>query len=262
MTILPHGAPEYTLFRSSIEALTQRTAEGQPYWSARDLMAFLEYSTWQKFEALIAKATESVIEAGLTPEHHFNPTVKKVRIGAGAQRDVLDYRVSRLGCYHLAMMADAAKPQAAFGRLYFSAQTHAAEIAQAQALTDEEDPVLAQLQALARVRREQIALERRVAANEQQLALTQAVIQEAQIVIDERPITGSQPNAIKSRVARLAALMGGQPPHYSEAWRRFKTRFDIASYRDLPARLFDDAVRFLDMQIASYGSGDLFGGEA
>ena len=39
---------------------------------------------------------------------------------------------------------------------------------------------------------------------------------------------------------------------YSRAWRLFKDRFGLASYRDLPSNRFDEAVRFLQLQIASY----------
>jgi hypothetical protein len=59
----------------------------------------------------------------LYPGDHFNPTVKKVGTGSGASRPVMDCQVSRLGCYHLAMVANPGKEQAAFGQLYFTVQT-------------------------------------------------------------------------------------------------------------------------------------------
>lgn len=119
--------------------------------------------------------------------------------------------------------------------------------------TDPVELLALSLQGLQQHRQQLAAIEQRLETQDQQLSQVRGAL-------DDRPITGSQPNAIKSRVARLAKLMGGKPAHYAEAWRRFKIRFDIASYRDLPARLFDDGVRFLDMQIASYGDGDLFTG--
>lgn len=255
--IVPQVTPQFTAFRQNVERLLLHLPSGAPYWSARDLQEFFEYAAWQKFEAVIAKASESVLNAGLTPEDHFNPTVKKVRIGSGTQRDVLDYQVSRLGCYHLAMMADAEKPQAAFGRLYFSAQTYAAEVAQDKALADAEDPVLAQLAALTQVRREQIALGRQVAQQGQEIAQVRRELADA-------PIQGGQIDAIHKLGQQLGRLMGGTPTDRANAWRLFKSRFSLASYRDLPRSQFDEAVRFLRLQIDAYtGSpSPLLGGEA
>lgn len=78
--------------------------------------------------------------------------------------------------------------------------------------------------------------------------------------LGDRPISGSQPLQIQKRIRTLAGLMGGTPAHYAEAWRRLKTRYGVAAYRDLTVAQFDDAVKFLDLQIASYRTGDLFDG--
>lgn len=80
--------------------------------------------------------------------------------------------------------------------------------------------------------------------------------------IGDRPISGSQPLQIQKRIRTLAGLMGGTPAHYSEAWRRLKSRYGVASYRDITVAQFDDVIKFLDLQIASYRTGDLFEGGA
>lgn len=73
----------------------------------------------------------------------------------------MDYQVSRLGCYHLAMVADPDKEHAAFGRLYFTAQTRASELRlPAPALSD--DPVTAQLQVMLQLRQAQPSTDRKV----------------------------------------------------------------------------------------------------
>ena len=43
--------------------------------------------------------------------------------------------------------------------------------------------------------------------------------------------------------------MGG----HDKAWRSFKDRFQLASYRDLPRREFETGVKFLEHQIAAWG---------
>jgi len=78
--------------------------------------------------------------------------------------------------------------------------------------------------------------------------------------IGDRPISGSQPLQIQKRIRILAGLMGGTPAHYAEAWRRLKSRYGVAAYRDLTVAQFDDVIKFLDLQIASYRTGDLFEG--
>lgn len=100
------------------------------------------------------------------------------------------------------------------------------------------------------------AIEARVSLSENTLRaeITQA--------LGDRPIQGSQPEEIRRRIEKLAKLMGGSRANYSEAWRRFKDRFSVAAYRDLLNRQFDDAIHFLDLQIASYGDGRLLDGGA
>lgn len=80
--------------------------------------------------------------------------------------------------------------------------------------------------------------------------------------LGDRPIGGGQPREIHRRVGKLAKLMGGQRAHFSDAWRRLKDRYEIIGYRDLTVSQFDDAVKFLDLQIASYRTdGGLFRGD-
>lgn len=74
--------------------------------------------------------------------------------------------------------------------------------------------------------------------------------------IDERfdrlPIQGEEIEAVHSRAVQLGELMGGTARHRARAWRIFKDRFRLASYRDLPKGRLAEALAFLDAQLEAY----------
>jgi hypothetical protein len=223
------------------DVLRRTRADGSEYWSARDLMPALGYARWENAQAAITRAIEACEGAKNPSETHFRATTKKVSLGGAAARDVLDYHLSRYAAHLTAMNSDPSKGEVALAQTYFSAQTYRAELMQAQALADQDDPVLAQLAALAQVRRAQLAMEARVNAQAQELA---AVREE----LDLSPILGKQLGDLHRLGQRLGQLMG----NYRRAWVLFNDRFGLASYRDLPRCKFDEAMRFLQVQITAY----------
>lgn len=225
-------------------------SDGAEYWSARDLMPALGYQRWENAQAAITRAIEACENSRIPSEPHFRATTKKVSLGGKAARDVLDYHLTRYGAYLTAMNSDPTKAQVALAQTYFTVQTRVAEIHQAQALEDDADPVLAQLKTMAYMRREQIALERRVAMQEQQLV---AVREE----LDHSPIQGQDLRTVYDLGQRLGQLMGD----YRRAWRLFKDRFQLASYRDLPRCQLNEALNFLRVQIASWQGAPLLESE-
>jgi prophage antirepressor-like protein len=66
------------------------------------------------------------------------------------------------------------------------------------------------------------------------------------------PILGEQVGIIHKLGQELGQTMG----NYRKAWTLFNSHFEIASYRDLPASRFDEAKRFLQLQIAAYSGQD------
>lgn len=222
--------PQWLTFQNRVEHLKQRLQDGTEFWSARDLQTFYEYSSWQKFEPIITRAVESVQTAGLAPDDHFRPAMKGIGIGSGSKREVLDFHVSRLGCYHLAMVSDPSKEQAAFGRLYFTAQTRFAEAVQAAPPALPASPLTLARQMLEALESQ----ETRVAAIEYRL--------------DTAPITSEKVGSIYRLGKELGQVMGD----YRRAWRLFNDRFSLASYRDLPNNRYEEGLRFLRLQISAY----------
>ena len=101
---------------------------GNEYWSARDLQGLLDYSTWQKFSAVIDKAQIACAQSGYAVPDHFNQTVKMVSIGSGAQRQQPDYKLSRYACYLIVQNGDPSKSVIAAGQTYFAVQTRRQEL--------------------------------------------------------------------------------------------------------------------------------------
>ncbi|WP_295823201.1 BRO family protein [uncultured Deinococcus sp.] len=244
MTGIQHQA------QATFDTLRRTHPDGNEYWSARDLMPALGYQRWENAQSAITRAIEACEGAGQPSDTHFRATTKKVALGGTAARDVLDYHLTRYAAYLTAMNSDPAKADVALAQTYFAAQTRTAEVMQAQALEDDGDPILAQLRLLTEVRRAQLRTEARVDAQERQLEAVQQVL-------DLAPIQGAQITAVYKLARQLGQLMGA----YDQAWRLFKGRFNLASYRDLPRNQFDEAIRFLNLQITAYSGEPLLNGE-
>jgi DNA-damage-inducible protein D len=117
------------------ESIRHTTEGGGEYWSARELEKVLDYSGWQRFTAVIAKAQTACKQSGQAVSDHFNATVKMVDLGSGAQREIEDVHLSRFACYLIVQNGDPAKEIIALGQAYFAVQTRRAELAdEAQAL--------------------------------------------------------------------------------------------------------------------------------
>jgi len=116
-------------YHRTFESMRREDEDGAEYWSARELQPVLEYSSWQKFNAVINKAIQSCYNAKIDPSDHFNHVVKMVTIGSGAKREKEDVQLSRYACYLLVQNGDPAKPVIASGQAYFAIQTRRQELA-------------------------------------------------------------------------------------------------------------------------------------
>jgi len=70
----------------TFESMRREGADGAEYWSARELQAVLEYSSWHRFNAVIHKALQACFNAKIDPSDHFAHVGKMVAIGSGARR--------------------------------------------------------------------------------------------------------------------------------------------------------------------------------
>lgn len=112
-----------------LERIKRVTAHGRDYWSARELMPMLGYSTWRSFLDAINRAKESCDKVGETVGHHFADTSKMIDLGKGAKREVEDLFVSRYACYLIAQNGDPTKPEIAAAQAYVAIQTRRQELA-------------------------------------------------------------------------------------------------------------------------------------
>lgn len=77
----------------NFEAHAQQTDNGVEYWLARDLQHLLGYAEWRNFEGVIKRAK------GIIKHKHIKGIIEKtilqVKIGSGASREIVDYKLDK-----------------------------------------------------------------------------------------------------------------------------------------------------------------------
>lgn len=231
---------------SPFNAARRTRADGSEYWSARDLQILLGYVEWRKFNDALERARLACDNSGQDSREHFGPAAKMVSLGSSAEREVLDYHLSRYACYLTAMNGDPRKPEIAAAQSYFAVKTREAELVAtppAPALpTDPLDLLALSLQGLQQQRQQLAAIEQR---------------------LDEAPIRAN--SELRARVHSACQKFGRVHPRgYSGAYRAFKEAFGfagaaLASYDDLPQHRAQEALEWLSLQVRTYGAQRLEG---
>jgi len=118
-------AVEYTPF----ESIKQIDENGMEYWFARDMQNTLLYAEWRNFHKVIDRAMLACKNSGVNVNDHFVDLNKMVKIGSGAEKQVIDYKLTRYACYLIVQNGDPRKEIIALGQTYFAIQTRRQELA-------------------------------------------------------------------------------------------------------------------------------------
>ena len=116
---------EYKCF----EDIKQIRADGTEFWSARELSLVLDYNKWENFAKVIKRAQLACENSGRDPFDHFPEVRKMISLAKGAQREIIDYELSRYACYLIVQNGDPRKEIIALGQTYFAIQTYRQEVA-------------------------------------------------------------------------------------------------------------------------------------
>jgi DNA-damage-inducible protein D len=143
---------------SPFDGIRQISADGDEYWSARDLQPLLGYDRWERFTDALDRAIAAADNAGTEPMDHFRGAAKMVPIGSGATREVVDFHLTRFAAYLIAMNGDPRKPEIAAAQTYFAVKTREAEVGAPREMTK-----LEALQAAIESEQARIVAEARVA---------------------------------------------------------------------------------------------------
>ena len=103
-------------------------------------MPILQYSNWQNFEKIIEKAKKSCQNSDISVFEHFTDVSKTIKMPKGAEKTILDYKLTRYACYLIAQNGDSRKKVIALAQTYFAVQTRKQEISEKEysMLTEDE----------------------------------------------------------------------------------------------------------------------------
>lgn len=124
--------------QNTFERIKRINEKGGEFWSARELARTLEYSDYRNFNTVINKARQACINAGRAVSDHFVDITEMVGIGSGAWRPIENWALTRYACYLIIQNADPSKPLVALGQNYFAIQTRRQELADEEALKEEQ----------------------------------------------------------------------------------------------------------------------------
>ena len=112
---------------------------GNEYWYARELQSVLEYKKWDKFCNVLDNAKNACENSKAVVSDHFIKVNKIIELANGANRNILDYELSRYACYLIVQNADPSKEIVALGQTYFAVQTRKQELIEKEYISLTED---------------------------------------------------------------------------------------------------------------------------
>lgn len=122
------------------EDIKHISENGEEYWEARELQKVLGYSKWENFTKVLDRAMIACKLSKYRVSEHFADVRKVLKVGNGAQMEVMDYHLSRYACYLIAQNGDSRKEVIALAQTYFAIQTRKMEITEQEyaLLSDDE----------------------------------------------------------------------------------------------------------------------------
>ena len=127
-------------YNKTFEDIKHIDENGIEFWYARELMPILQYSNWQNFEKIIAKAITSCENSDISVFEHFIDVNKLSKRANNAEVEIKDYKLTRYACYLIAQNGDSRKKVIALAQTYFAVQTRKQEISEKEysLLTEDE----------------------------------------------------------------------------------------------------------------------------
>ena len=124
----------------SFEDIKHINENGVEFWYARELQAVLDYKEWRKFENVINKAKQACENSEISAFEHFVDVDKTIKMPKGAEKTIVDYKLTRYACYLIAQNGDSRKKVIALAQTYFAVQTRKQEITEKEysMLTEDE----------------------------------------------------------------------------------------------------------------------------
>ena len=121
-----------TSLHKDFESIKKMDEHGYEYWDARELMPLLGYARWEKFNQAVLRAKAACVSTNQAVSDHFRGAAKMIKIAKNtakeANRNIVDYHLSRFACYLIAQNGDPRKPEIAFAQTYFAVQTRKQEL--------------------------------------------------------------------------------------------------------------------------------------
>ena len=99
-------------------------------WSARDLQDLMGYASWQNLQVPLDRAMTTARNQGLGVDTAFMQVSQLMDLHNLGQQERIDFRLTRVAAYLLAMNGDPNKPEIAAAQMYFAVKTREAEMAQ------------------------------------------------------------------------------------------------------------------------------------
>lgn len=116
----------------NFEEIKHIDENGVEFWYARELMNILGYKDWRYFNNVIEKSMTACENSNLSTQEHFVVDSKMIELAKTAQREILDYKLTRYACYLIAQNSNPRLKAVALAQTYFAVQTRKQELTEAE----------------------------------------------------------------------------------------------------------------------------------